>query len=99
MSCYVEVSPEQLRKEREKTRELRKSGWWKQRLANGKCYYCGANFAPKELTLDHIVPLVRGGRTAKGNCVVACKQCNSKKQDMLPSEWQEYLQYLEQQVD
>jgi len=99
MSFYVEVSPEQLRKEREKARELRKSSWWKQRLANGKCYYCGASFALKDLTLDHVVPLVRGGRTAKGNCVVACKQCNSKKQDMLPSEWQEYLQYLEQQVD
>ncbi|MDY0189258.1 MAG: HNH endonuclease [Desulfuromonas sp.] len=99
MSYYIEVQPEQLRKERQKARELRKGSWWKQRLASGKCYYCGGSFAPKELTLDHVVPLIRGGRTSKGNCVPACKLCNSKKQDMLPSEWQEYLDHLEQQVD
>lgn len=97
MSFYLDVPEEELRKERAKARELRKSGWWKNRIASGICYYCGETFAPKELTLDHVVPLVRGGKTAKGNCVAACKACNSKKQDMLPSEWDEYLQTLQNQ--
>ncbi len=99
MDIFIEVSEEHLRKERAKARELRKSGWWKQRIATGECYYCAAAFKPKELTLDHVVPLVRGGRTTKGNCVPACKQCNSRKQDLLPSEWQEYLTRLEGQVE
>jgi 5-methylcytosine-specific restriction endonuclease McrA len=99
MSFSIEVSEQQLHQERVKARELRKSAWWKQRISLGKCYYCGASFAPKQLTLDHVVPLVRGGRTTKGNCVPACKECNSKKQDLLPSEWQEYLNHLESQVE
>ncbi|OQY18112.1 MAG: HNH endonuclease [Desulfobacteraceae bacterium 4572_35.1] len=99
VGVFIEVSEEQLRKERNKTRELRKSGWWKQRIAAGKCYYCAGSFSARELTLDHVVPLVRGGRTTRGNCVPACKLCNSKKQDLLPSEWQEYLEHLERQVD
>lgn len=91
----LDVSEEQLRKERAKARELRKNSWWKNRIASGECYYCGAIFKPSELTLDHIVPLVRGGRTTKGNCVACCKACNNKKRDLLPSEWQEYLQHIE----
>lgn len=85
---------EYLRRERDKARELRQSQWWKQRIALGVCYYCGAKFAPKELTLDHIVPLVRGGHSTRGNCVPACKACNSKKQSLLPIEWEEYLTRL-----
>ena len=94
MTLYLDVPEEQLRKERAKARELRKSGWWKNRIAEGRCYYCGEQFDPKELTLDHVVPLVRGGKSTKGNCVAACKECNSKKKDLLPSEWEEYLQTL-----
>lgn len=80
-----------LRRERDKARELRQSQWWKNRIARGLCYYCGAAVAAKELTLDHIVPLVRGGTSSRGNCVPACKSCNSKKQSLLPIEWAEYL--------
>jgi len=82
---------EYLRRERAKARELRQSQWWKNRIAQGKCYYCGAQVPPKELTLDHVVPLVRGGTSTRGNCVAACKSCNSKKQSLLPIEWAEYL--------
>ena len=82
---------EYLRRERAKARELRQSQWWKNRIAQGKCYYCGASLPAKELTLDHIVPLVRGGTSTRGNCVPACKSCNNKKQSLLPIEWAEYL--------
>ena len=88
------VGEEQLRRERNKARELRNSQWWKNRIAAGVCHYCGRKVAPRELTLDHVVPLVRGGRSTRGNCVPACKECNSKKQHLLPVEWQEYLDQL-----
>ena len=45
----------------------------------------------KELTMDHIVPLARGGKSTKGNVVPACKACNNAKQHLLPMEWDQYL--------
>ncbi|MBQ9447564.1 MAG: HNH endonuclease, partial [Victivallales bacterium] len=51
-------------------------------------------FPPKELTMDHIVPIIRGGFTRKGNVVPCCKECNNKKKYMLPIEWQEYMDSL-----
>lgn len=83
-----------LRRERAKARELRQSQWWKNRIAQGICQYCGARVAPGELTLDHVVPLVRGGQSTRGNCVPACKTCNSQKQSLLPMEWEDYLTRL-----
>jgi len=94
MDLLIEPSEEQLRKEREKARELRRSQWWKNKIAEGRCHYCERDVSSKELTLDHVVPLVRGGRSTKGNCVPACKKCNSKKQNLLPIEWEEYLSRL-----
>ena len=90
---------EYLRRERAKARELRQSQWWKNRIAKGLCYYCGAQMSPKELTLDHIVPLVRGGTSSRGNCVPACKSCNNKKQSLLPIEWAEYLEGFEEKPE
>ena len=83
-----------LSRERQKARALRASQWWKRQLAKGRCYYCGCSLPPKALTMDHIVPLSRGGRSTKGNVVTACKVCNNKKKYMLPIEWQEYLETL-----
>lgn len=94
MVFSIEVSEEQIRRERNKARQLRQSQWWKSRIAAGKCYYCGAKVPPEELTLDHIVPLVRGGKSTRGNCVPACKNCNNKKKHLLPIEWEEYLVHL-----
>ncbi|MBI5633242.1 MAG: HNH endonuclease [Nitrospirae bacterium] len=87
----TEVSEAEIKKERAKAREMRHSPWWKRRLAEGRCYYCSQPFSVQELTMDHIVPLVRGGKSTKGNCVPACKECNNKKKHMLPIEWEEYL--------
>jgi len=81
-----------LKKERQKARELRASQWWKRRLAKGVCYYCGRRIPPKELTMDHIVPISRGGRSTKGNLVPCCKDCNNHKKHLLPMEWEEYIQ-------
>jgi 5-methylcytosine-specific restriction endonuclease McrA len=94
MNPFSDVSEEQLRRERQKARDLRRSQWWSNRVAAGVCHYCGEPFTPGELTLDHIVPLVRGGRSTRGNCVPACKECNTRKRDLLPTEWQDYLDSL-----
>ena len=65
--------------------------------AENECHYCGGSFAPRELTMDHLVPLIRGGRTVKSNVVPCCKECNSKKRYMLPLEWEEYMGKLERE--
>ncbi len=85
------VSEEDIRRERAKARELRKTRWWQRKTAAGKCYYCGLCFSHKELTMDHLVPLARGGRSTRENLVPCCKSCNNKKKTMLPVEWEEYL--------
>lgn len=90
----TEVSQEFIRREKEKARELRASQWWKRKRSSGTCHYCGRKFSPRMLTMDHIVPVIRGGRSTKGNVVPACKDCNSKKKYMLPLEWEEYLKGL-----
>jgi 5-methylcytosine-specific restriction endonuclease McrA len=41
--------------------------------------------------MDHVVPIARGGLSTKGNLVTACKACNTKKKQLLPMEWQAYL--------
>jgi len=80
-----------IRRERAKARDLRHSQWWKRRLAKGACDYCGKKTAPADLTMDHIAPLARGGRSIKGNLAAACKECNNRKRQMLPTEWVLYL--------
>ena len=87
----IEVSEQEIKKEREKGRELRKSQWWKNRVAKGICHWCRGSFPPAELSMDHIVPVIRGGTSSKGNVVACCKECNNKKKHMLPIEWEEYL--------
>lgn len=86
-----DLTESDIKKERHKARRLRDSQWWKRRLAKGGCYYCGRSTPPKQLTMDHIVPIARGGRSTKSNVVPACKECNYKKKQLLPMEWEEYL--------
>jgi len=88
---FITADDKHIKKEKEKARELRKKGWWKNKLAEGLCYYCNSEFEPAELTMDHIVPVSRGGCSTKGNVVPCCKECNSKKKYLLPIEWEEYL--------
>ena len=94
-----DATAEEIRREKALARELRQSSWWKRRRSAGVCYYCRRHVPPAELTMDHIVPLIRGGRSTKSNLVPACKECNNKKKHMLPLEWQEYLQKLTEEED
>lgn len=81
-----EADPKRIRKEREKARKLRKSQWWLTLLNRGICHYCGGQFSSKKLTMDHIVPLARGGTSTPGNVVPACLECNRGKKLLTPAE-------------
>jgi len=93
-SFISHVTEDDIKREKARARELRKTQWWKRRCSTGICYYCGKRVSPGELTMDHIVPIIRGGKSRKGNVVPACKECNNKKRHMLPVEWEEYLEGL-----
>lgn len=73
--------------ERAKARELRHSQWWKNKLNEGVCHYCGQKFSPEELTMDHVIPIARGGTSSKNNLVTACKECNNAKKQKLSNAW------------
>jgi 5-methylcytosine-specific restriction endonuclease McrA len=90
-SFIAEISEQDVRREKDKARELRRSRWWQTKISRGICHYCGGTFTAEELTMDHIVPLARGGKSVRGNVVPACKECNSRKKYYLPIEWEEYL--------
>ena len=85
------VTEEEVKREKAKAKKLKESQWWKRKRAEGICYYCKRKIPPKELTLDHIVPIIRGGKSAKGNVVPVCKECNNKKKYLLPIEWEEFF--------
>ena len=48
------------------------------------CAYCGKACAA---TIDHVVPIARGGRDEPDNVLPACGSCNSSKSNWLISEW------------
>jgi 5-methylcytosine-specific restriction endonuclease McrA len=50
------------------------------------CQYCGAQPGPEALTIDHVLPKSRGGKSEWSNCVLACLACNARKADRLPTE-------------
>lgn len=93
----IELTEIEIRREKDKARELRRTRWWQNRIAKGVCHYCGGVFLPAELTMDHIVPVTRGGKSTRGNVVPACKECNSKKKYNLPMEWEEYLESVKRE--
>ena len=45
----------------------------------GRCWYCGDHLPRHRVTMDHVVPLARGGDDSEGNLVIACLPCNDRK--------------------
>ena len=82
----LEADPGHVAREREKARALRKTAWWQRRVQRGVCAYCGRSVGAPSLTMDHVVPVARGGRSSKGNVVPACKDCNNRKKLLTPAE-------------
>ena len=82
----IDADPVHVARERTRARELRKSAFWQRKLQAGVCAYCEQKFTPGELTMDHVVPIARGGRSTRGNVVPACKRCNNEKKLLTPAE-------------
>lgn len=57
----------------------------------GACFYCGCDVTVNH-TVDHYVPVSKGGSNGPENIVIACQKCNYSKQDKLPGEFFKYLQ-------
>ncbi|MBI4565792.1 MAG: HNH endonuclease [Planctomycetes bacterium] len=51
-----------------------------------RCQFCGKRPGTSELTIDHIVPRSRGGKSTWTNCVLACVECNARKGGRTPHE-------------
>lgn len=55
---------------------------------NYQCVYCQSK---RNLTIDHIIPRSKGGKSSFENCTTACKPCNNKKGNRAPSEARMYM--------
>lgn len=73
------TDPARLKREREKAQKLKKSQWWLTLKNKGLCHYCNRKFKADQITMDHVIPLARGGTSTPGNIVPACKSCNQSK--------------------
>lgn len=58
------------------------------------CYYCNRPLVKREITLDHLIPLSKNGKSVESNLVICCPNCNHEKGDMTEKE---YLKYKRQQ--
>jgi 5-methylcytosine-specific restriction endonuclease McrA len=58
------------------------------------CAYCGGDFHEGDLTVEHIVPVSRGGQHAWTNVVTACRSCNTRKGNRRPEEARMPLLYV-----
>jgi 5-methylcytosine-specific restriction endonuclease McrA len=74
LTCYVRVPRKRV--ELNRANVLRRD--------NHQCQYCGIRKGP--LTLDHVVPKMRGGIESWENLVAACVKCNNKKGSRTPDE-------------
>lgn len=88
MADWLDLNPDpaHVARERAKARALRASAWWRAQLQRGVCHYCGVRVGAANLTMDHVIPVARGGRSTRGNCVPCCKACNNAKKAYTPAE-------------
>lgn len=59
-----------------------------------RCHYCNCIMTeiaglPNSQTIEHAIPITRGGRNSADNLVIACDTCNKRKNNRLPHEWPE----------
>lgn len=56
------------------------------RRDHNTCQYCGRKPGTSELSIDHVMPRSRGGKSSWENCVLACMTCNRRKANRTPEE-------------
>ena len=71
------------RKVKRKNNVAMRKRLWQAGKKNGgtpKCHWCGEEFRnQRDATLDHVIPLSKGGSNGANNCVLACNGCNSRR--------------------
>ena len=51
-------------------------------MTGGECWYCGVQTNPfLDFTIDHVIPVSKGGSDDLGNLVPCCRPCNCRKSD------------------
>lgn len=53
---------------------------------NCVCAYCGERHSEKNMSVDHIMPQIKGGKDSWMNCITACHRCNNRKAGRTPEE-------------
>jgi 5-methylcytosine-specific restriction endonuclease McrA len=51
------------------------------------CHWCNRDLTPSTVTIDHVIPIARGGKHCGDNLVAACGSCNYSRGDKLVEEW------------
>ena len=59
-------------------------------MLDGCCHYCG----DEATTIDHVMPVSRGGTSDRANLVAACRRCNLEKLDFTPDEWRAWREEI-----
>lgn len=62
-------------------------------LVDRYCFYCGDQLSRRTQSIDHMVPLSRGGRNSYDNIVDACRECNTEKGCLTDEEFRAVLAY------
>lgn len=85
--------------------KMNRSKWWgKGRMDIMKfkkesekvCHYCGKKIMDKEdVTVDHVIPVSKGGEDGKDNFVIACRACNREKSSLNPDRYLEFLNIMD----
>lgn len=64
------------------------------KLTNGHCAYCGRGLKFAEMTVDHVMPLSKGGNSGMTNYLPACRKCNSRKSNFTLEEYRSHAKKL-----
>jgi 5-methylcytosine-specific restriction endonuclease McrA len=52
-----------------------------------QCFYCSRELTEEEKTVDHKLPVSKGGTNEITNLVICCQTCNSKKSNQTAEEY------------
>ena len=66
---------------------------------NKNCVYCSGELSQENISLDHDVPIARGGNSKLTNLVLCCKDCNTAKGMLTGKEYRQLLKCISKWED